>query len=251
MCGIFGQILWSQSVDLAAALAALETLSQRGPGGSAITLARPRSWTGERFLDPNPAALEPLGSGPYEVFLGHRRAKAAEAVQPLANEDGTVWVVADGEIQNHQELRRMLQEYGHNFHTEQSDAETLVHGYEQWGVGMASRLAGVFAFAVVDLRIRRLLLVRDRVGERPIHYVAGAWGLAFASEPAALQSLRQVASRGGNEASTKGFSSPWGNRRGVRTLEPAQQLLIPLDELALLEPETYATIDWPPTVRAA
>src|SRR5262245_4587651 len=105
--------------------------------------------------------------------------------QPISNEDGTATVVQNGEIYNYRELRNELERAGHSFRTH-SDTETLVHAYEQWGLGFAERLRGMFAVAIWDALRRRLVLARDRFGIKPLYYRVEDVSLAFASELDAL-----------------------------------------------------------------
>lgn len=106
--------------------------------------------------------------------------------QPIANEDGRVVVVFNGEIYNHHDLRSELERCGHRFGT-RADTEVLVHGYEEWGIrGLLARLVGMFAFALHDRRRRRVVLARDRLGIKPLHLERSGDTLWFASEPKAL-----------------------------------------------------------------
>jgi asparagine synthase (glutamine-hydrolysing) len=123
------------------------------------------------------------------VVLGHRRLSiidlSAAGNQPMANEDRTVWAVANGEIYNFAELRRDLETRGHRFRSH-SDSEILVHLYEERGEDMVQALRGMYAFALWDGKRQRLLLVRDRLGKKPIYFAQLPSGFAFASEAAAL-----------------------------------------------------------------
>ncbi|MFZ4827355.1 MAG: asparagine synthase (glutamine-hydrolyzing) [Phototrophicaceae bacterium] len=118
------------------------------------------------------------------IGLGMRRLKIidlASGKQPIANEDQSVQVVYNGEIYNYLTLRQQLLPY-HDFST-QSDTETLVHGYEQWGVAMLERLNGMFTFALWDARQQRAILARDPSGQKPLYYYHAPDGsLIFASE---------------------------------------------------------------------
>ena len=105
--------------------------------------------------------------------------------QPIANEDGTIWVVCNGEIYNFQALRAMLEQDGHRF-TTRSDSEVIVHLYERDGEACVDHLEGMFAFAVWDRPRRRLLLARDHLGIKPLYYAPVGQGLVFASELKAL-----------------------------------------------------------------
>ncbi|MGH8103006.1 MAG: asparagine synthase (glutamine-hydrolyzing), partial [bacterium] len=105
---------------------------------------------------------------------------------PMANEDGTVWVVSNGEIYNFRDLRAELQRKGHRFKT-QSDTETLVHAWEEWAGNMLDRLRGMFAFVILDLTAHRAFFARDRVGIKPLYYFYDGKSFAFASELTALK----------------------------------------------------------------
>lgn len=101
--------------------------------------------------------------------------------QPISNETGDVWTVFNGEIYNYEDLRRELRERGHVFKTN-SDTETIVHAYEEYGDSFPRYLRGMFAIAVWDVKRQRLLLARDRLGEKPLYYHVSSSGVTFASE---------------------------------------------------------------------
>ncbi|MEE9270004.1 MAG: asparagine synthase (glutamine-hydrolyzing) [Candidatus Krumholzibacteria bacterium] len=101
--------------------------------------------------------------------------------QPIHNEDRTVWIVYNGEIYNHRELRADLERRGHSFYT-QSDTETIVHLYEEFGTDCVLHLRGMFAFAIWDRNRKRLFLARDRLGIKPLHYLRDAHKFLFGSE---------------------------------------------------------------------
>ena len=118
------------------------------------------------------------------VGIGMRRLSIIDLAtghQPIHNEDRTIWIVFNGEIYNYRELRRQLQAAGHRFYTN-TDTETIVHGYEQWGADAIARLRGMFGLAIWDARSRSLLLARDRVGIKPLHYAQAGDRLYFGSE---------------------------------------------------------------------
>ncbi|HEY4185216.1 MAG TPA: asparagine synthetase B, partial [Polyangia bacterium] len=123
------------------------------------------------------------------VVLGHRRLSIVDLSsagnQPMTNEDGQVAAVVNGEIYNHLELRRDLEAKGHRFRSH-SDSEVVVHLYEEHGARTPELLRGMFAFAVWDRRKGRLLLARDRFGEKPLVYAQTGDTFLFASEIAAL-----------------------------------------------------------------
>ena len=125
------------------------------------------------------------------VGLGHRRLSIIDlggGHQPIANEDGSVWVVFNGEIYNFAELQDELVAKGHTFATK-SDTEVIVHLYEEVGEACFEKLRGMFAIAIWDGRQRKLVLARDRVGKKPLFYYYDGSRIAFASE---LKAILQV-----------------------------------------------------------
>ncbi len=161
MCGIFGQYRADGNSDHNLVTRMAARLAHRGPDGDGTY----RSADGV------------LAFGAGRLAIIDLDAPAG----PLFNEDNTVGVAFNGEIYNYRDLRRELEAAGHQFATE-TDTEVVVHGYEQWGAGVLERLRGMFALAVWDERERRLLLARDRTGEKPLYYTEIDGGLLFASE---------------------------------------------------------------------
>jgi asparagine synthase (glutamine-hydrolysing) len=133
----------------------------------------------------------PDDAGFYEdeqAALGMRRLSIIDLAtghQPISNEDGTLWLVFNGEIYNYRELRARLVQQGHRFAT-QSDSEVIVHAYEEYGANCLTLFNGMFAFAIWDATRRRLFLARDRLGVKPLYYWTQGSQLVFASELSAL-----------------------------------------------------------------
>jgi asparagine synthase (glutamine-hydrolysing) len=172
MCGIVGSV-WTDSSKAVcddALRRMTNTLTHRGPDGDGFYCSE----------------LGTIADGDTRpgVALGHRRLAIIDVPhgqQPLSNEDGSVWVVFNGEIYNYLALRRRLEARGHRFRTN-SDTETIVHLYEDDGPDFLERLEGMFALAVWDAVRGRLLLARNRLGEKPLVYCEEPGRLLFASE---------------------------------------------------------------------
>ena len=184
----------------------------------------------QRTIHRGPDDEGAYGEGP--LAFGMRRLSIIDLVgghQPLSNEDGTLWLIANGEIYNYRELRRELTSQGHRFKTE-SDCETLLHLYESYGDACVQRVNGMFAFALWDVPRQRLLIARDRLGIKPLYVWRDARRLAFASEAKALFALPGIRAELDSAALRSYLSlgyvpSPQSMFRGVRKL-PAATLLV-------------------------
>jgi len=167
MCGIAGIVGEGPSVDVATIRAMCDAIVYRGPDDQGVFVKK-------------------------GVGLGMRRLSIVDLSrghQPLFNEDRTVCIVFNGEIYNFQELRSELESRGHRFST-RTDTEVIVHLYEDLGDDCVQKLRGMFAFAIYDEKAQRLLLARDRMGKKPLHYAVRNGQLLFASE---IKSILRVA----------------------------------------------------------
>ena len=211
MCGIAGRVnvFSGVSVDAACIRRMCELLAHRGPDGEGTHMEGP-------------------------VGLGHRRLAIIDlseaARQPMSNEDGSIWIVFNGEIYNFGELRPGLEASGHRFRS-QSDTEVILHLYEKEGVKCLNRLRGMFAFAIWDSRERTLFLARDRLGKKPLYYLLDRDGIAFASEPKAFLADPGFKPQPNVEAINHYLTyqyvpSPLTAFMGVQKLPPAHYLLV-------------------------
>lgn len=168
MCGITGMFNYASGAP--ATVPALRKLNDciihRGPDD-------------EGYHTSGPCGLAMRRLSIIDLSTGH---------QPISNEDGSVWIVFNGEIYNFQELRERMLARGHSFRTK-SDTEAIVHLYEEYGRDCVKELRGMFAFAIWDGRKKTLLLARDRIGKKPLNYCVTRDGIAFSSE---LRALLQV-----------------------------------------------------------
>jgi asparagine synthase (glutamine-hydrolysing) len=171
MCGIAGALVFdhgSFTVSEPYLCGMRDVMVHRGPDGSGV------------WMDPE-----------RRIGLAHQRLSiinpGADAAQPMANEDGTVQIVFNGEIYNHTEIRRDLEADGDRaWRTDHSDTEVILHAFARWGIDCLHRFRGMFAFALWDGRVRELWLVRDRIGIKPLYWSSHHGRITFASEIKAL-----------------------------------------------------------------
>jgi len=208
LCGIFGHFLLGDA-DPALVERMGRRLAHRGPDGMGV------------FRDPL------LSFGATRLSIIDLSAPAG----PIFNEDERIGVVLNGEIYNYRALRSELEKAGHHFRTA-TDTEVLVHGYEQWGRDFVDRLRGMFSFCLYDSYQQQVMLVRDRMGEKPLytHFPAGG-GLIFASEPKALfeyAGLRPCVNREAAPAfmTLGAVPAPQTLFEGVFKLAPAERLIM-------------------------
>jgi asparagine synthase (glutamine-hydrolysing) len=168
MCGICGALALhgGPDVDSDVIVRMRDTMSHRGPDASGVYVDADR-----------------------RIGMGHRRLSivdlSAAGQGPMSNEDGTVWISYNGEVYNHAALRGPLEAAGHRYRS-RTDTETLVHLYEERGLGMLDPLRGMFAFSLWDARRRRLVLARDRLGIKPVYFTVAGGQFLWASEIKAL-----------------------------------------------------------------
>jgi asparagine synthase (glutamine-hydrolysing) len=210
MCGIIGvlNLTSRESVDPDCLRQANRTMYHRGPNEEGM-LVRPNVGLAMRRLSI------------IDVAEGH---------QPMANEDGTVHIVYNGETYNHHDLRNELMAFGHQFRT-RCDTEAILHAYEQWGIeGCLERLRGMYAFAIWDDRLQTLYICRDRMGVKPLYFAECDGRLYFASEIRGMLVLskmpRQVDLEALDAFLTVGFvTGPKTIFKGISKLPPAHYLV--------------------------
>jgi asparagine synthase (glutamine-hydrolysing) len=209
MCGIAGIVASDRlsEDDGARALLMRDVLTHRGPDGAGL-------------------------HADAHAVLAHRRLSIVDLAgghQPLANEQGNVWVTYNGEIYNHADVRSILQTAGHQYRT-RSDTETIVHAYEQWGDDCMTRFRGMFAFAIWDAPRRRLLLVRDRLGVKPVYWARVGSRLLFASEIKAILESGLVAAASNDAVLSEVLATRYTSGtetlfKGIHKLLPGHRLV--------------------------
>lgn len=159
MCGITGFVGKTDASSISILRPMTEVIAHRGPDDEGF------------YLDDH-AALGFRRLSIIDLAAGH---------QPMCNEDGSVWIVFNGEIYNFQEIKPILEQKGHVFKTH-SDTEVIIHAYEEWGVECLERLNGMFGFAIWNKNNRSLFIARDRLGVKPMYYTWTGKSLVFGSE---------------------------------------------------------------------
>ena len=209
MCGIAGIVNFEvEQPDAVVIRKMVDVMRHRGPDGDGIYIDR-------------------------HVALGHVRLSIIDvegSSQPLSNEDGKIWVTFNGEIYNYRELRKKLVSLGHSFKTN-GDTETLVHLYEEYGPEMTNHLIGMFAFAIWDSRNQLLLLVRDRMGIKPLYYFYKGDDFIFGSEPKAILQHPSVNCRPSDEGiwyylTYRSVPAPKTLFEGISKLRPGYILIL-------------------------
>lgn len=224
MCGIAGFVGATRTVGRDTLLSMRDVMAHRGPDAAGIV-----GWSREGAASQDEG--EPLRAG-----LAHRRLSIIDlsdaGAQPMCNEDGSIWIVYNGEFYNFGDYRRELEARGHVFRSH-CDTETILHLFEEYGLaGTLQRMNGMFAFGLWDTRSRQLILARDRAGKKPLYYVHLPDGsLLFASEIKALLASGMVDASDFDEVALEqiwalGYTT--GERtlyRQVRRLEAAHYLV--------------------------
>jgi len=232
MCGIAGQYCYARGRPDRRLLSAMsERLAHRGPDGEGTHVS---------------------GS----VGLVHRRLAiidlSPDGLQPMTNEDGTLWLVFNGEIYNFVELREELAHKGHTFYSK-SDTEVILHAYEEWGYECLVRFNGMWAFALWDEKKQELFCARDRFGIKPFYYAEAGGSFLFASEIKALLAHPAVGKHPNQEM--LGTYLAWGVQdhcsrtmfEGIFQIEPAHALVVTKD--GITPPFRYWDVTVNPAIR--
>ncbi len=238
MCGIAG-IFHQHTLSSERLEAAREALLTRGPDGSGLRYFSYHEQKKWHASETGTAAL-------LQTRLSIRDLSSA-GTQPMQNEDGSVWIVYNGEIYGWEEEAEILKRRGHHF-SGHCDTEFILHGYEEWGEAILDRLRGMFAIAIFDLRHEKLLLARDRLGEKPLFYRPDKNSFSFASSARALAALNEdMAPLHFNPLAIDAFlthryiPAPLSIFEGIYKLPAAHRLVVKFDrgKIAIGKPEEY------------
>jgi asparagine synthase (glutamine-hydrolysing) len=236
MCGIFGMVRYQDTVDRRQVESLTNMLRHRGPDAEGFYFSPPDSR--------------------ISVGLGHRRLSIIDLSpnghQPMSNEDGNVWIVFNGEIYNFHGLRKAMIHKGHQFRSE-TDTETIIHLYEEYGPKCLSLLRGMFAFVIWDVRRQILFAARDRLGKKPFYYAATSKGFYFSSEINPLYDIADV----GKQISTAALDlymsygyipSPHTILEHIHKLPPAHYLIL---DHGKIHTECYWELTYAPKLKVS
>jgi asparagine synthase (glutamine-hydrolysing) len=236
MCGICGIFEYERRTDIPSEVVHRmnQTMVHRGPDDGGVI----------------------VGPG---IGLGHRRLSIIDLAgghQPMPNENGTIWVLLNGEIYNYPELRAELLQRGHRF-TTKSDTEAIVHLYEEYAEECFAKLRGMFSIALWDSRNRKLILARDRVGKKPLFYAADEKRILFGSELKALLAGHSLSRQMDEHALSDYFSfgyipAPKTIYRAVRKVMPGHYLVASASgvretcywDLSFAKTEQHSETEW-------
>jgi asparagine synthase (glutamine-hydrolysing) len=264
MCGIAGMFLRDREAEAGAVAAVLRMLDaevHRGPSDWGLLLPAAAASRPDVRALLEPRGLEhvrtyPAAPGAPAIVLGARRLSIIDLSprgrMPMGGPGGRVWIAYNGEIYNFRELRDELRRHGHAFESD-TDTETILHGYAQWGARVVDHLRGMFACAIVDLRAGeapRVLLARDRFGIKPLYWARRDATVLFASEVRALMAAGVVPAepepRGLHGFLVHGsVPSPWTTVRDVLSLPAGHRLSIDARSYSYPRPERYWTLPAP------
>ena len=230
MCGITGKVNFDRAngIDPVELKRMTDVIEHRGPDD-------------EGFYIHENAGLGFRRLSIIDLSTGH---------QPLSNEDGSVWIIFNGEIYNYQELQHNLIQQGHVFKTK-SDTETIVHLYEQYGTNCVKFLRGMFAFAIWDNNKKQLFCARDRFGIKPFYYYTDDEKLVFGSEIKSILKGINIDRTLSSDAIDSYFAFGYitgdlSIYKNVKKLQPAHYLLLSFKEKATIETKRYWEINFEP-----
>jgi len=248
MCGIVGIYNFSESVRPQLVKKMADTLRKRGPDDEGFVAVN--SELGKVYmLTGSESKVQGIRIEDFnknvDLYLGHRRLAiidlSSAGHQPMSNEDGSLWIVHNGEIYNYLEIRRELEPLGHHFES-QTDTEVIIHAYEQWGTECLKRFNGMWAFAILDLRGKKIFCSRDRAGIKPFYYIYDAKRFCFASEIKAFFEMDDFSIEPNEQIMADYLFSGLIDHtqqtffKNVYQLRPGEYLLIEADKLAF---QTY------------
>ena len=195
MCGITGIYSFKKNIRPEGIKRMTDLLRHRGPDDEGFLAVKSESGEVYPLIGDDSKVEGPRIEDfdkPVDLFLGHRRLAiidlSSAGHQPMCNEDGSVWIVYNGEIYNYLEIREELVRLGHRVRSK-TDTEVALHAYEEWGTGCLTRFNGMWAFALVDLKKKLIFCSRDRAGVKPFYYLYDGTQFCFASEIKALLSI--------------------------------------------------------------